>query len=116
MDTVGEGEFEMNSESSMEIHITICKIYSPWEFAIGCRELNPVLCDNLKGRDGRLKGGPRGRRHMYTWLIHVDIWQKPTEYCKAIILQLKMIINKNNFKHTLPKREDKGLPHTYQPN
>ena len=24
------------------------------------------------------------------WLIHVDIWQKPTQYCKAIILQLKM--------------------------
>ena len=24
------------------------------------------------------------------WLIHVDIWQKPTQHCKAIILQLKM--------------------------
>ena len=24
------------------------------------------------------------------WLIHVDIWQKPTKYCKAIILQLKI--------------------------
>ena len=22
-------------------------------------------------------------------LIHVDVWQKPTQYCKAIILQLK---------------------------
>ena len=27
------------------------------------------------------------------WLTHVDIWQKPTQYCKAIILQLK--INKS---------------------
>ena len=26
---------------------------------------------------------------MYLWLIHVDAWQKPTQYCKAIILQLK---------------------------
>ena len=26
---------------------------------------------------------------MYTWLIHVDVWQKPTKFCKAIILQLK---------------------------
>ena len=25
----------------------------------------------------------------YQWLIHVNIWQKPTQYCKAIILQLK---------------------------
>ena len=38
---------------------------------------------------------------MYTlWLIHVDIWHKPTQYCKAIILQLKT----NNFlKDLLPK-------------
>jgi len=28
------------------------------------------------------------------WLIHVDVWQKPTQYCKAIIPQLK--INKLN--------------------
>ena len=23
------------------------------------------------------------------WLIHVDVWQKPTQFCKALILQLK---------------------------
>ena len=79
-------------------------------------ELNPVLCDNLEGWDGKLEGGSRGRRHMYTWLIHVHVWQKPTQYCKAIILQLKIIINKNYFKHTLPQKEDKGLPYRYQPN
>ena len=26
----------------------------------------------------------------YLGLIHVDIWQKPTQYCKIIILQLKI--------------------------
>ena len=26
----------------------------------------------------------------YLWLIHVDIWQKPAQYCKEIILQLKI--------------------------
>ena len=26
-----------------------------------------------------------------SWLINVDIWQKPTQYCKAIILQLNII-------------------------
>ena len=26
---------------------------------------------------------------VYLWLIHVDVWQKPTQYCKAIIFQLK---------------------------
>jgi len=24
------------------------------------------------------------------WLNHVDVWQKPTQYCKVIILQLKI--------------------------
>ena len=28
--------------------------------------------------------------YIYLWLIHVDVWQKPTQYCKAIILQLKI--------------------------
>ena len=35
---------------------------------------------------GRFK---REGTHIYLWLIHVDIWHKPTRYCKAIILQLK---------------------------
>ena len=30
---------------------------------------------------------------VYLCLIHVDIWQKPMQHCKAIILQLKV----NNF-------------------
>ena len=39
-------------------------------------------------------------------LIHVDVWQKPTQYCKAIILQLK--INKFNYeKITAGKRRKK---------
>ena len=27
--------------------------------------------------------------YVYLWLIHVDVWQKSTQHCKAIILQLK---------------------------
>ena len=27
--------------------------------------------------------------YIYLWLIHVVIWQKPSQFCKAIILQLK---------------------------
>ena len=27
---------------------------------------------------------------IYLWLIYVDICQKPIQYCKAIILQLKI--------------------------
>ena len=47
------------------------------------------------GWDGRWAGGVSGRDHhpLYLWLIHVDVWQKPTQCCKTIILQLKI-----NFK------------------
>ena len=27
--------------------------------------------------------------YVYLWQIHVDVWQKPVEYCTAIIFQLK---------------------------
>ena len=40
-------------------------------------------------------GGRFEREGIYVclWLFHVDVWQKPTQCCKAIILQLKL----NNF-------------------
>ena len=54
---------------------------------------NLVLCDNLEGLNvvgvGRVVQGVED-----ICLIHDDVWQKPTQYCKAIILQLKI----NKFK------------------
>ena len=46
------------------------------------------LCDYLEGWQvgERFK---RKRTYVYLWLIHADVWQKLTQYCKAIILQLK---------------------------
>ena len=41
--------------------------------------------------------------HVCQWLNHVDVWQKLTQYCKAIILQLKI----NTFEK---KSEETGLP------
>ena len=57
-----------------------------------------MLCDILEGWDGEEVGGrfKREGTYVYLWLIHVDIWQKPTQYCKAIILLLK--IKKNSKK------------------
>jgi len=45
----------------------------------------------LVGWGGRWKGGrfKREGTYVYLWLIHADIQQKPTQCCKAIILQLK---------------------------
>ena len=36
------------------------------------------------------EGASRGKGYVYQWPIHVDVWQKPTQHCKAIILQLKI--------------------------
>ena len=35
-------------------------------------------------------GYKRKGTYVYLWLTHVDTWQKPTQYNKAIILQLKI--------------------------
>ena len=94
MDTVWEGEGGTNWKSSIDICTLplMDKIDTYWEFAISCRELNLVLCDNLAGWMGWVVGGRFKREGtcVYRWLIHVDIWQKPTEHGKAIILQLKI--------------------------
>ena len=57
---------------------------------------NPGLCINLEGWDG--EGGVMGREvggrfkregtYVYLCLIHVDVWQKPTQFCKAFIPQI----------------------------
>ena len=36
-----------------------------------------------------LWGFKRAKTSSFLWLIHVEVWQKTTKFCKAIILQLK---------------------------
>ena len=49
-----------------------------------------------EGWDGVRRGGRLGGRfkrketYVYLWLIRVDVWEKPIQYYKAIILQLKI--------------------------
>ena len=35
------------------------------------------------------EGYRRDEKHVCPWRIHVDLWQKPSQYFKVIILQLK---------------------------
>jgi hypothetical protein len=48
-----------------------------------------VLCDSLEGWDGG-EDGQEGNKEGCVWLIRVDERQKPTQYCKSMILQLKV--------------------------
>ena len=48
-----------------------------------------------KGQETYFKKFPEGRfkgegTYVYLWLDHVDVWLRPTQYYKAIILQLKI--------------------------
>ena len=88
--TWGEGrEDEMYGESNMKTYITICKIDSQWEFAVCLGELKQGLCINLEWWDEGQMGGKFKSEGMYVylWLIHVEVRQKTTKFCKAIILQ-----------------------------
>ena len=64
-----------------------------------------------KGARGGMKwevGGrlQRERTYVYLWLIHVNVWQKPTQHCISIFLQLK--ISKKTQKGV--RSEDTGYP------
>ena len=48
-----------------------------------CTGTNPAGWDGQGGERGVQDGG-----HMYT---HVNLWQKPLQYCKIISFQLKQI-------------------------
>ena len=41
---------------------------------------------------GKWERGSRWGTHVNPWLIHVNVWQKPLQYCKVISLQLIKII------------------------
>ena len=53
----------------------------------------PVHWNNPEGwdREGGGRGVQDGGTHVHPWLIHVNVWQKPPQYCKVISLQLKQI-------------------------
>ena len=58
------------------------------------------MCCMTQGAQLGARGLPGGKEvqeegtYVYLWLIHDDVWHKPTQYCKAIILQLKISILK----------------------
>ena len=82
---MGRGEGEMYGKCNMETYISICKIDSHRAFAVWLRKLKQGLCINLEGWDG--ESFKREGIYVFLWLIHVEVSQKTTKFCKAIILQ-----------------------------
>ena len=52
----------------------------------------------IKCGEGGGRGESRWGIHVNPWLIHVDVRQKPLQYCKVISLQLIKINEKNKNK------------------
>ena len=69
---------------------------------------NRVSAQKAQVLGGRWEVEEGGDICMYLWLIHVDVWQKPTQYYKAIILQLKK--EKRAHNQWVPPRGKRGLP------
>ena len=55
------------------------------------------------GWGGRWDGGSRWGTHVNPWLINVNVWQKPLQYCKVISLQL-IKINEKRKKYNAYQR------------
>ena len=60
------------------------------------------------GWRGRWEGGSGWGTHVNPWLIHVNVWQKPLQYCKVISLQL--IKNKEKILKTKKKKKERISP------
>ena len=56
------------------------------------------------GWRGRWEGGSGWGTHVNPWLIRVNVWQNPLQYCKVISLQLIKINGKNNYNKVKKKR------------
>ena len=94
VNTVGEEEGGMNWESGTDI-CALSWVKQPASGQLLYNTGSPAwLRDSLEW-DGRGEGGSQGREYTHTHthtqlgLIRTVVWQKPTQHCKAIILQLK---------------------------
>ena len=87
-----EGEGGMIWENSIEAYtLPYLKQMTSMSSVNEAEHPKLVLWDNLEGGVGREAGGEFmiGGTHVYLWLIHIDVWQKPSKQCKVIIIQLK---------------------------
>ena len=66
----------------------------------------PVQWDHLKEWDG--EGFKRERTCVYLRPVHIDVWQKPSQYCKAIGLQLKIKFKNSTLKDYHQKKKKKA--------
>ena len=113
-DTAGEEEARADGESSVKTR-TCGRVWDRQPMvSLGQRwGPSPGLRDDQRGETGWEVGGRFKMEEIcvHLWLIHADLWQKPTQHCKAITLQLKI----NNFLKEQQKREIKQKSSRFPP-
>ena len=69
-----------------------------------------LLCDYLERGMGREVGGrSKGEgSHVHLWLLHADGRQRPTQFCKVIIFQLKIKSKEENQQQQTEKELGRG--------
>ena len=94
---MGEGEGGMFRENSIETSILsrMKQITSPGWMYETSTQAGALGSPRGMGWRGRWEGGLGWGAHVNPWLIHVNVWQKPLQYCKVISLQLIKINGKN---------------------
>ena len=64
-----------------------------WPMEICCRsqgtQTGALYQPRRVGGGGDRRETQEGETYVYLWLIHVDVWQNSTKFCKANIFQLK---------------------------
>ena len=98
---------------SLIIHSVMSDFATPW--TVACQPPLSVGFPRQEywsgGWGGRWEGGSGWGTHVNPWLIHVNVWQKPLQYCKVISLQLiKMGGKKKEYWSGLPFPSPRCLP------
>ena len=105
LDSVGEGKGGMFRENSIKTSILsrVKQITSPgWMHETGAQG----WCTGKTQKDGMEREAGEGwGTDVNPWLIHVNVWQKPLQYCKVISLQLIKINGKNKIKLARKKKK-----------
>ena len=88
----GDGEGGMEGQSSMETCTLPHVNRQPAGICCMTQSSNRYSVTTERGGMGWEVGGRFKRKgtYVYLWLIHVAVWQKPTQNCKVVILQLKI--------------------------
>ena len=88
LDSVGEGRAEWPERRALK-HVHYC-MQNGWPVPVPAWSQTPRACALWQPGGMVGEGGVSGVQDQGTdvglWLIHLDVWQKPSQYCKVIIL------------------------------